>query len=192
MHENVEIWLIRHGETEWSLSGAHTSRSDIPLTERGSGQARAMRDYLQSLKFMRVLTSPMRRARETCRIAGFEAAAQVREELKEWDYGRYEGRTTSDIRAENAGWSIWQSDPPGGEPLTAVAARAASVIDDCLASGGRTALFSHAHFLRVLAAMWVGLPPRAGRLFALQTGTVSSLGFERENKVIRTWNRIFE
>jgi broad specificity phosphatase PhoE len=188
----VELWLIRHGETEWSLSGAHTSRTDIPLTERGRERATAMRDYLHQRDFTLVLTSPLQRAQETCRIAGYADVAQVDDNLREWNYGEYEGRTTAEIRKEMPGWSIWESNPKDGETLSQVTVRAQQVIDRALAAGGRVALFSHAHFLRILAASWIGLAPQAGSLFALGTGSVSTLSFERETRVIQTWNRSFE
>lgn len=187
-----EIWLIRHGETEWSLSGAHTSATDIPLTERGRKRAEAIHTYLRERKFSLVLTSPRLRAMETCRISGFAAGAHVDDNLSEWDYGEYEGRTTAEIRKAVPDWSVWESNPAGGETLQQVAERAQKVIDRSKAAGGRVALFSHAHILRVLAAIWIGMPPKAGSLLALGTGTVSTLGFERETRVIRTWNRSFE
>jgi len=188
----VELWLIRHGETEWSVSGAHTSRTDIPLTERGKQRAVAIHDYLQSRKFSLVLASPRQRALETCRIAGFAQVAQIDDNLSEWDYGQYEGRTTTDIRKEQPSWSIWDSTPPDGESLQRVAARAQKIIERSVTAGGRVALFSHAHFLRIMAAIWVGLPANAGSLLALGTGSISTLGFERETRVIQTWNRSFE
>lgn len=188
----VELWLIRHGETEWSLSGQHTSRTDIPLTDHGRQRAVEIHDYLKGHEFSLVLTSPRQRAQETCRIAGFGAIAQVDENLREWDYGIYEGRTTADIRKDQPGWSIWDATPPEGESLDDVATRCQKLIDRSLAAGGKVALFSHAHLLRILAATWVGLRPRAGSAFALGTGSVSRLGFERETRVIETWNRSFE
>jgi broad specificity phosphatase PhoE len=188
----VELWLMRHGETEWSLSGAHTSRTDIPLTRRGEERATAIRDFLKHRDFTLVLTSPLQRARETCRIAGYADVAQTDENLREWDYGIYEGRTTADIRKENPEWSVWDSPIQQGETVEHVAARAQAVIDRALASGGSVALFSHAHILRILTGCWLGLPPKSGRYFALGTGSVSTLGFERENRVILTWNRSFE
>ncbi len=190
--ENLQLWLIRHGETEWSLSGAHTSRTDIPLTERGKERATKIRDYLAQRKFSLVLTSPLQRARETCRIAGYADVAQIEENLREWDYGIFEGRTTADIRKDQPDWSIWDSPVPEGEPVQHVAARAQKVIDRALQAGGDVALFAHAHILRILAATWLGLEPRGGRLFALGTGSVSTLGFERETRVISTWNRSLE
>jgi broad specificity phosphatase PhoE len=190
--ENSELWLIRHGETEWSLSGAHTSRTDIPLTAKGVERAAEIRRYLEGREFSQVLTSPRQRAKETCRIAGYLDVAQTDENLCEWDYGDYEGRTTADIRKEKPGWSIWESTPPGGERLDQVAARAKAIVDRSLAAGGHVALFSHAHFLRILAATWIGLEPQAGSLLALGTGSISRLGFERETRVVLAWNRSFE
>lgn len=188
----VELWLIRHGETEWSLSGAHTSRTDIPLTPRGRERATAIGDYLRHRELSLVLTSPLQRAQETCRIAGYGDVAQVDNNLREWDYGEYEGRTTAENRKQMPGWSIWETNPKDGETLLQVGARAQAVIDRALATGGRVALFSHAHFLRILAATWIGLAPQSGSLFALGTGSVSTLGFERETRVIQTWNRSLE
>jgi probable phosphoglycerate mutase len=189
---NLQLWLIRHGETEWSLSGAHTSRTDIPLTARGEERAAKIRDYLAHRNFSLVLTSPMQRARETCRVAGYGDVAQVEENLREWDYGIYEGRTTAEIRKEQPDWSIWDEPPPEGEPVEHVAVRAQQVIDRAVNTGGNVALFAHAHILRILAVTWLGLPPRDGRLLALGTGSVSTLGFERETRVISTWNRSLE
>jgi broad specificity phosphatase PhoE len=190
--ENMQLWLIRHGETEWSLSGAHTSKTDIPLTERGKERATKIRDYLAQRKFSLVLASPLQRARETCRIAGYADVAQIEENLREWDYGIFEGRTTADIRKDQPDWSIWDSPVPEGEPVEHVAARAQKVIDRALLVGGDVALFAHAHILRILAATWLSLEPRGGRLFALGTGSVSTLGYERETRVVCTWNRSLE
>jgi broad specificity phosphatase PhoE len=190
--QKVRLWLIRHGETEWSLSGAHTSRTDIPLTDRGRERAADMADHLHKQEFSLVLTSPRQRARETCGITGYGDVAQIDSDLSEWDYGEYEGRTTADIRKGQPGWTIWKNNPREGETLAQVGARAQSVIDRSTAAVGQVALFSHAHFLRILAATWIGLPPEAGRLLALGTGSVSTLGFERETHVIETWNRSFE
>ena len=188
----VELWLIRHGETEWSVSGAHTSRTEIPLTKRGEERASAIREYLHGMEFSLVLSSPRLRARETCRIAGYGEIAQVDENLSEWDYGIYEGRTTEEIRKTEPDWSVWTGAIPEGESLYQVASRAQRVIDCALEAGRRVALFSHAHVLRILAACWVDLPAKAGRLLSLGTGSVSTLGFEHETRVISTWNRSFE
>ena len=184
-----EIWLIRHGETEWSASGRHTGRTDIPLTATGRRQAAALGRHLGGRPFALALTSPLGRARETCRLAGYGDVAQVTDDLLEWDYGRWEGRTTKEIRVEVPGWSIWTSDVPGGETVEQVGARARRVIEGAVAAGGDTALFAHGHVLRILAARWLGLPPAAGRLLALGTAAVSILGYEHETRVIRVWNR---
>jgi broad specificity phosphatase PhoE len=184
-----ELWLVRHGETEWSLSGAHTGRTDIPLTAAGREKAAAVGRYLAGRKFAGVLVSPLGRARETCRLAGYENA-QIDADLSEWDYGDYEGRTTSQIQAERPGWTLWRDGVPNGETAAQVAARADSVIARALAIEGENdvILFAHGHILRVLAARWLGLPPQDGRLFALGTAAVSTLGYERETRVITRWN----
>ena len=189
---STELWLVRHGETEWSLSGAHTSRTDIPLTEHGRERAEKLRDYLKGTKFEAVFVSPMRRARETCAIAGFGEVAKVDDGLKEWDYGIYEGKTTKEIQAEVPGWSVWKNEIVGGETVEHVGERADGVIARALAAapdGGKVALFAHAHILRILAARWIGLDARGGALFVLRTGSVSVLGWERETRVIASWNR---
>jgi broad specificity phosphatase PhoE len=190
--QKPELWLIRHGETAWSLSGQHTSRTDIPLTDHGKARAKEIHDYLNGRPFSLVLTSPRQRAKETCNIAGYGDVAQTDDNLSEWDYGSYDGRTTAEIRAERPGWSIWQDGVLDGEKIEQVATRAQAIIERSLAAGGQVALFSHAHFLRILAATWLGLDPRGGKLFALGTGSISRLGFERENRVILSWNRSFE
>jgi probable phosphoglycerate mutase len=195
MGAGTELWLIRHGETEWSLSRKHTGRTDIGLTEHGRRRAEELRDYVAGKKFAAVLTSPLKRARETCEIAGFGDVAEVENGLREWDYGIQEGRTTEEIRAEMPGWSVWTHEIAGGETLEQVGKRADGVIDRALAAAGdgeRVALFAHAHILRILAARWVGLEAREGRLFVLGTGSVSVLGWEREARVIQAWNRGFE
>jgi len=194
MGVGTELWLIRHGETEWSLKRKHTSRTDVELTEHGRQRAEELRDYLAGTEFAAVRTSPMKRARETCEIAGFGDVATVDEGLMEWDYGVHEGRTTEEIRAESPGWSVWKEEITGGETVERVGERADGVIQRALAagSGGRVALFAHAHILRILAARWIGLDAREGRLFVLGTGSVSVLGWERETRVIEGWNRGFE
>lgn len=188
----TELWLVRHGETEWSAGGAHTSRTDVVLTAHGRKRAEELRDYLAGVKFDAVFVSPMQRARETCKIAGFDDVAVVDEGLREWDYGVYEGRTTAEIRKDTPGWSVWKDAVVDGETVERVGARADAVIVRALATGGRVALFAHAHLLRILAARWVGLPAVDGRLFVLGTGSVSVLGWERETRVIVSWNRGFE
>src|ERR1017187_7053594 len=198
----TELWLIRHGETEWSAEGRHTGRTDLPLTERGRQRAAALGKYLAGTKFAAVLRSPMRRARETCEIAGFGAQAVVDDNLCEWDYGVYEGRTTQEIQAEIPGWSVWKDPIVGGETVEHVGERADAVIAHALAAADasagapveckKVALFAHAHILRILAARWVGLEARGGELLALETGSLSVLGWERETRVILRWNRGFE
>jgi probable phosphoglycerate mutase len=188
----LELWLIRHGETAWSLSGAHTSRTDIPLTDRGRERAKEIKDYLQGKTFSMVLTSPMQRARETCDIAGLGNVAQIDDDLNEWNYGIYEGRTTKDIQKEIPGWSVWTNPIVDGENLDQVAVRANRVIARAAAKGGNVALFAHAHILRILAACWIQAPPVMGSRLALGTGSVSILGFEHETRVITMWNRALE
>lgn len=183
-----EVVLVRHGETEWTLSGQHTGRTDIPLTERGRDDARVVAAALTDRSFALVLTSPLSRARETCRLAGLGDAAVERDELREWDYGDYEGRKTVDIREERPGWSLWRDGVPNGESAADVAARVDRVIDDVRAVDGDAVLFAHGHLLRVLTARWLGLEPDAGRLFALDPATISVLGYERETAVVRMWN----
>jgi probable phosphoglycerate mutase len=182
------IWLIRHGETEWSRSGAHTGRTDLPLTAAGRDNAAAIGRWLQGRAFALVLTSPMERARDTCRLAGYGDAAQVDPNLCEWDYGDYEGRVTPDIQKERPGWSLWRDGVPNGESIEEVAVRAEAVLARAVAADGDTALFAHGHILRILTACWLQLDPRCGSLFALSTASVSTLGYERETRVISCWN----
>lgn len=183
-----ELWLIRHGETEWSVAKRHTGRTDIPLTPVGEHQAAALRQTLGGQKFALVLCSPLRRARETCRLAGYGQTAMITDDLLEWDYGIYEGRTTQEIRCENPDWSIWATSVPQGELLEQVGDRAQRLIQRASTIDGPVALFAHAHILRVLTACWLGLSPEAGRLFVLDTASVSVLGYEREMRVISKWN----
>jgi probable phosphoglycerate mutase len=195
----TELWLVRHGETAWSAEGRHTGRTDIPLTAHGRERAVELGKFLAGTKFQAVLCSPMRRARETCEIAGYGDIAVVDPGLMEWDYGVYEGRTSQEIQAEIPGWSVWKDAIVGGETAEQVGARADGVIARALAVAGpetydvaRVALFAHAHILRILAARWIGLEARDGRLLVLGTGSVSVLGWERETRVIQRWNRGFE
>ena len=195
MSVGVELWLVRHGETEWSLSGAHTSRTDIPLTDRGRQRAEKLKSYLKNVQFDAVFMSPMQRARETAAIAGFGDIAKVEDGLKEWDYGVYEGKTTKEIQAEIPGWLVWKDEIVGGETVEHVGERADGVIARALAGApdeGKVALFAHAHILRILAARWIGLPAKDGALLALGTGSVSVLGWERETRVMERWNREFD
>ena len=183
-----EVVLVRHGETEWSRSGQHTGRTDIPLTGRGVRQAEAIAARLQARTFARVLTSPLKRAAETCRITGFGNRCELCPDLLEWDYGDYEGRTTADVRREVPGWSLWRDGVPRGETADEVGHRADRVISAIRLGGGDALLFAHGHILRVLTARWLGLPPTDGRLFGLDTATVSVLGWERDVAVVRRWN----
>jgi broad specificity phosphatase PhoE len=183
-----QVFLLRHGETEWSRTGRHTGRTDLPLTADGRLRAQAIGRALQGHK-LSVWTSPLDRARETCRLAGFADSAQVDDDLREWDYGIYEGRTTQEIRQETPDWSVWLSPIVNGESLEQVAERARRVIGRVIAAGdGDVALFAHGHILRILAACWIGLPPLTGRFLALDTASVSILGYERQTRVIRQWN----
>ena len=184
----VRLWLVRHGETEWSASGQHTGRTDLPLTATGEQRARAVGSLLAGRRFALVLTSPMRRAVDTCRLAGYGGQATVDSDLVEWDYGAYEGRTTHEIQSERPGWFLWRDGVPSGESIDQVAARAQAVIDRALSSSGDVLLFAHGHILRILTACWLELPPSDARLFALSTATVSTLGYERDQCVISTWN----
>lgn len=198
----VELWLIRHGETEWSLSGQHTSVSDIALTDHGRQRAVELKEYLNGKKFAAVFTSPMQRARQTCAIAGYGDVAQVEDNLMEWNYGESEGKTTKEMREKyGPTWSVWTDPIVGGESVEQVGARADKVIAKSLAEASfhmgagesqAVALFAHAHILRILAARWIGLDAVGGRLFSLGTGSVSVLGFERETRVVAKWNRGFE
>ena len=188
-HDAHEVALVRHGETEWSRSGKHTGRTDIPLAERGREDARAVGDALRNRTFALVLTSPLTRAAETCRLAGFGEAAVQRDELREWDYGAYEGRTTAEIRRERPGWTLWRDGVPEGESIEEVAARVDRVIPELRSIDGDALLFAHGHVLRILAARWLGLDPSGGRLFALDPATLSALGYERETPVVRLWNQ---
>ena len=183
----TEIWLVRHGETEWSRSGQHTSRTDLPLTADGERRARELGQLLSGRHFAQVFASPRRRALDTCRLAGY--SAEVLDDLSEWDYGDYEGRTTAEIQKEVPGWIIWNGAVPNGETAEQVGARADRVIERAVSAGGDVALFGHGHMLRVLAARWIGLEASGGRLLALSTGSVSVLGYEREMRVIRLWNQ---
>lgn len=184
-----QLWLIRHGETEWSKSGRHTGTSDIALTEQGRKQASSLAPLLAAQKFDLVLTSPMQRAIDTCRLAGLGEEAEIDPELHEWNYGVYEGRKTADIREEVPDWSVWTSPIPDGESAAQIGARAQAVIDRLLSrDAGRIALFSHAHFLRALAAVWVSGASSLGAHLALDTAAVSVLGFEREVRAIVRWN----
>jgi broad specificity phosphatase PhoE len=184
----ARVLLIRHGETEWSRSGQHTSRTDLPLLEDGVGDAQALGRRLAGHSFALVLASPMARARATAEHAGLGDAVEVTDDLHELGYGDYEGRTTADIRIERPGWDLWLHGAPGGEPLADAAARADRVIARAAAADGDVALFGHGHILRVIGARWLGLSPETGAGLALSTASLCILGYERERRVIRLWN----
>jgi broad specificity phosphatase PhoE len=188
VEERHEVVIVRHGETEWSRAGKHTGRTDVPLTDAGRGQAQLVGAALRSRRFAAVWTSPLSRALETCRLAGFGDSAVRKTELAEWDYGEYEGRTTPEIRGEQQGWTLWRDGVPGGETADEVGARADRVLTEAGSVGGDVLVFAHGHVLRVLAARWLGLDPAGGRLLALDPATLSVLGYEREARVIRLWN----
>jgi broad specificity phosphatase PhoE len=183
-----ELWLVRHGETEWSSSGRHTSHTDVPLTEVGRARARALRDRLSRIDFAQVLTSPLGRARETCELAGFGDRADVVDDLREWGYGEGEGRTTQEIRETTPGWTVWTHDLPGSEPVAEVGLRADRVIARARSVAGATLAFSHGHMSRVTGARWVELPAADGARLGLETAAISVLGWEREQPVLVRWN----
>lgn len=185
---SFQLWLVRHGETEWTASGQHTGKTDLPLTLEGKLHARQIAGFLNGRRFSLVLTSPLRRATETCRLAGYSEHAIVDANLLEWDYGDYEGLTTAQIQKTRTSWSLWKDGVPNGESIEQVASRAQNVIARVLANSGDALLFAHGHILRILTACWLGLPPEAGQLFALGTASVSTLGYERETRVITQWN----
>lgn len=185
-----EITLVRHGETEWSATGKHTGRSDIPLTAKGEDAARKLAERLRDKTFSTIWTSPSSRARRTADLAGF-AAAEIRPDLAEWDYGAYEGRKTKDILVERPGWSLFRDGCPDGESVMQAGARADRVVAALREAGGNVLLFSSSHFLRTLTARWLGLPASQGALFVLDTASVSVLGYEHdmEEPVVRRWNQ---
>jgi broad specificity phosphatase PhoE len=183
----LRLVVVRHGETEWSRLGRHTSRTDIPLTPEGEEAGRLVALRLADHHFAAVFTSPLRRARDTSGLAGF-GHAEIEPNLTEWDYGEFEGITTADIRRQRPGWSIWDDDPAGGETAQQVAHRADQVLARVASVDGDVLVFSHAHFLRVLAARWLGYPPADGRHLALSTAAISILGWQREDRVLELWN----
>jgi probable phosphoglycerate mutase len=184
------IWLVRHGETEWSRGGRHTGVTDIPLTDLGRREAESLGARLAGDRFALVLTSPRSRATETARLAAFGDVAIVDPDLAEWEYGALEGRRTEEIVTDYPGWTIWSGPWPGGETVGRVSARADRVLARCAAAGteGDALLFGHGHMLRVLAARWLGLPGQSGSLFGLLTATISVLGWEHERRIIEVWN----
>jgi probable phosphoglycerate mutase len=184
----VEAYCIRHGETAWSLSGQHTGRTDIPLTENGRRLAAELRPLLDRHDFARVLSSPLQRARETCALAGFGERCEIEPDLSEWDYGDYEGLTPSQIHAIAPGWMLFRDGCPAGETAADVAKRVDRLIGRLRAERGDVALFAHGHVLRVFGARWIGLAPEEGRRFLLGTGTISILGEYRGDPAIAVWN----
>lgn len=191
MIENLSIvFVARHGETAWSLSGRHTGLTDLPLTQRGERNAQRLGERLKGMTFTNVFTSPLQRASRTCTLAGFGAAADVDRDLVEWDYGQYEGRLSPEIHAERPDWQLFKDGCSGGESPDEVAARADRVVSRVRKIEGNVLLFSSGHFLRMLAARWLGLSPKAGKYFLLSTASLSALGFEHDvsQPVIRLWN----
>ena len=184
------IYLARHGETAWSLSGQHTGLTDLPLTKRGECNARRLRERLEGLDFARVFTSPLQRAKRTCELAGFGPRAEVDRDLVEWNYGDYEGLRTEDIRAERPDWQLFRDGFPGGESFEEIGARADRVVGRVRSIQGAVLLFSSGHFLRVLAARWLGLKPQDARYFLLSTASLSTLTYEHNpsQPVIGLWN----
>jgi probable phosphoglycerate mutase len=184
------VYLARHGETAWSISGQHTGRTDLTLTERGERNARRLGERLRGLTFTKVLTSPLQRAARTCELAGFAKFAQVESDLLEWNYGEYEGRRSAEIHAERPEWRLFRDGCPGGESPGQVGERADRILEQIRAVKGDTLLFSSGHFLRVLAARWLGLEPAAGRFFVLSTASLSALSYEHtlSEPTIRLWD----
>jgi len=183
-----ELVLARHGATEWSRNGRHTGRTDLPLLDDGRRDAERLRGPLAERTFAKVLSSPLSRALDTCKLAGLGDQVELTENLLEWDYGEYEGVTTVDIRKERPGWNLWTDGCPGGESSADVGARMDELIDELIETDGDIALFGHGHALRVLATRWIGLPPENGALFVLSTGTLSVLGSEHEWHAFSSWN----
>ncbi|MFN2568528.1 MAG: histidine phosphatase family protein [Candidatus Dormibacteria bacterium] len=183
-----EVVLVRHGESEWSRSGRFAGRVDVALTARGRREMEATRSSLSPWAFTAVLCSPLQRARDSCELAGLGTAADVRPELIEWDYGTYEGRTTAEIAAERSGWSLWHEGAPAGETVESVSTRVRPVVEELREASGDVAVFAHRDVLRVFTALWLHLPPEAGRLFALSTGSLSVLGHEGDVAAMIRWN----
>lgn len=186
-----EIYLVRHGETEWSASGKHTGRTDIPLTSVGQQAARQLAGRLQGLSFAAVWSSPSQRAFNTCLLAGFGEGALKKDDLAEWDYGAYEGLTTKEIMAQHHGWRLFRDGCPGGEQASDAGARADRIVSQLREVEANVLVFSSAHFLRVLTARWLGLPPEQGACFVLDTASISVLGYEHDlsEPVVRIWNQ---
>ena len=188
MSDAREVLLIRHAATEWSIAGRHTGRTDLPLTAEGRQAAARTAQKLQEQSFTRVLSSPLRRARETCEICGLGDQAQIVDQLVEWDYGDYEGLTTAQIRERRPDWSLWRDGCPGGESPAQVGARADAVIATLQRLQGQVAIFAHGHILRVLGARWIAAEPQLGARLMLSTGALSILGYEHGVGALRRWN----
>ena len=182
------IYLARHGETAWSLSGQHTGRTDLPLTEGGERNARALGARLRGLVFAKTFTSPLQRAVRTCELAGFGNGAELDPDLMEWDYGQYEGRRTAEILEERPDWQLFCDGCPGGETPAQIGARVDRVIARIRGTAGDVVMFAHGHVFRVLVARWIGLPPAAGQHFLLDTATLNVLGYYRESPAVKVWN----
>ena len=188
MAGSQRVYVVRHGETEWSLSGQHTGVTDIPLTDNGRAVARRLRPVLAKESFALVLTSPLVRARETCELAGLGARAVLEPDLREWNYGDYEGLTPKQIHAKAPGWMVFRDGCPGGETPAQIGARVDRVLAQVRSAPGDVALFAHGHVFRVLVARWIGLPPGAGQHFLLDTATLNVLGYYRDSPAVKIWN----
>lgn len=189
---NQKIFLVRHGETEWSLSGQHTGLTDLPLTEKGKDMAKLFKPFFAKQKLALVLTSPLQRARTTCELAGLGDQAIIDPNLMEWNYGDYEGLTTDQIQSNTPNWMVFKNGCPGGETPELIGERADKVIKKIRTTKGNVALFAHGHFLRVLTSRWLGFPTQAGSHFLLDTGTLSILSYYREDPAIQLWNAPLE
>ncbi|HYM49289.1 MAG TPA: histidine phosphatase family protein [Candidatus Limnocylindrales bacterium] len=188
MSRSQQVVIVRHGETAWSRDGRHTGWTDIPLTPQGRAEAEALRVRLERCRFRAVFASPLQRAVDTCRLAGLSPDPQLRDELREWDYGRYDGLTLAEIERARPGWSLWRDGCPGGEDAAAGGARADRALAEIRQAPGPVAVVAHGHLLRVLTARWLGLAPEGGRYFALSPAGLGVLGYEHEDPVIDRWN----
>ena len=188
MESRQSVLGVRHGETDWSAALRHTGLTDVPLNASGERAGRALGACLREWTFARAFVSPLQRARRTCELAGFGDVVEVRDDLREWDYGEYEGRTTAEIRTQRPEWYLWRDGVPDGETVEQVGARADRVIEEVRTVAGDVVLFAHGHLLRILAARWLDLPPDRGRSLALSTGSLGVLGYERETPVLLEWN----
>jgi broad specificity phosphatase PhoE len=188
MSTDQRVLIIRHGQTEWSANGKHTSATDLALTDEGRAQAEGLAARLEGETFSLVLCSPLRRARQTCELAGFGQRAEIRDDLREWEYGEYEGLTTPEIRQRDPDWDLWSQGCPGGERPDHVSHRVDQVLARIVDTDGDALVFAHGHVLRVLTARWLQMEPAAGARFKLAAGSIGTLGYERETEVIERWN----